>query len=234
MMTWLRKRNKEILLFTFATFILGGVVFTGFQGFALTPFSPVVIVNGEKIPYHRFESRLRLNMERETGPVAPDKAAALKDSTLHELVQEAAVLQEADRYGLTVTDGEVAAYIQSIPAFQQDGRFDQNRYVSYVTQQARTTPSAFEEERRRDIRRQKLLMLLSSSIKISDDEARTFFRQKSPELSEKDRKELASDPAKLQNVAGQEQGNAVFQAWIMQMNGRLKVENRLDRWEKKA
>jgi peptidyl-prolyl cis-trans isomerase D len=233
MMRWLRKHNKEILLFTFATFILGGVVFTGAQGFGVTSQSPVLVVNGEKIPYSRYQARYQQAVNRQDTPPAPDKVGALKASTLQDLVQETAFLQEADRYGIQATDGEVAAFIQSVPAFQRNGAFDQNLYLSYVIQQLRSTPEAFEEDRRRDVRRQKLLMLLSGAIKVSDGEAQAFLKTNGAALPAKDAKELAADPVKLRNAAGQEQGNAVFQAWIQQVNGRLKVENHLDRWGKK-
>jgi hypothetical protein len=233
MMTWLRKRNREIMLLTFGTFVIGGVVFTGAQGMGQTGFSPALIVNGEKISYNRFQARLRQNVDRQgAAGLSEDKREALKRSTREEMVQETAILQEARRYGLTVTDGEVAAFIQSIPAFQQDGHFDPNRYMTVLTQQLRVTPSEFEEDRRRDILRQKLIMFLSSSIKVSEDEAKTFLHRHAAEIPAKDLKELASDPAKLMNVVGQEEGNAVFRAWIQQMQGRLKVEDRLDRWGK--
>lgn len=229
MMTWLRKRNKEIMLFTFSTFLLGGVVFTGFQGFAQTAFSPVVVVNGDKVPYKRFETMLNRRVAAEQTPPTEEKLAALKAATLQEIVQETAFLQESDRYELAATDNEVAAFLRGIPAFQQNGVFNQSLYLNILQQNLRTTPLEFEADRRRDIRRQKLIMLLSSGIKISEGEVRDRLSR----MPEKQRKEFEKKPDEFRNALGQEQGNAAFQVWIQQVNQRLKVDNRLDRWEKK-
>jgi len=228
MMTWLRKHNKEILLVTFGTFVLGGVVFTGAQGFATTPFSPVLIVNGQKIPYKRYETLLTRRLQRLEGASTPEAAKAAKAAVLKDLVQEAAFLQEADRYGIVVTDGEVASALQNMAPFQRDGHFDQGLYIAYVTEGMRTSPSDFEEEVRRDIRRQKLLMLLSSAIMVSDGEARDSLRF----FPEKDGKKLSSDVEALRTAVARRQGEAAVQEWVKDINSRLKVESRLNRWEK--
>jgi peptidyl-prolyl cis-trans isomerase D len=228
MMTWLRKHNKEILLVTFGTFVLGGVVFTGAQGFATTSFSPVLIVNGQKIPYKRYETLLTRRLQQEEGASTPEAAKAAKAAVLRDLVQEAAFLQEADRYGIVVTDEEVASVLQNMESFQRDGRFDQGLYIGYVTQGMRTTPSAFEEEIRRNVRRQKLLMLLSSAVLVSDGEARDSLRF----FPDKDRKKLSSDLQALRTAVVRRQGEAAVQEWWKDTSTRLKVESRLNRWEK--
>jgi peptidyl-prolyl cis-trans isomerase D len=228
MMKWLRKHNREIMIFTFCTFILGGVVFTGVQSFAVTPFSAVLVVNGEKVTYKRFETLLQRRLQQQEGAVSDEKLKSLQTSTLQELVQETALMQEAKRYGLQATDAEVAATLQGAPAFQRDGRFDQGLYLNYVAQVLHVSPAAFEEEQRKNVLRQKLLMLISSTVKVSEDEALRYLSR----LPEKERQELGKDPQKLRSTISQEQGNAVVQAWLQQINSKLKVENRLDRWGK--
>lgn len=228
MMTWLRKHNREIMIMTFATFLIGSVAFTGAQTFALTPLSAALVVNGDKIPYKRYQTALSNRISREQGEMNPEKATALKNTTIQELVQETAILQEAERYGIVATNEEVAAFIRSVPAFQTEGRFNPNLYIQFVQQNMRMTPREFEEDRRRDIRRQKLMMLLSSAVRISDAEVQDRLAR----LPAAGRKQFEGKPEELRNAIAQEQGNAVFQAWIQQLNQKLKVESKLDRWEK--
>jgi peptidyl-prolyl cis-trans isomerase D len=180
------------------------------------------------VPYKRFEQALNRRLAQETGQVEEEKLAALKAAVIQDMVQETVFLQEADRYGLGATDNEVAAMLRGIPAFQQDGVFHQSLYLNILHQNLRTTPVDFEEDRRRDIRRQKLLLLLSSGIKVSEGE----MRDRLARMPEKQRKELEKDPEQIRQSIGQEQGNAAFQLWVQQVNQNLKVENRLDRWEK--
>jgi hypothetical protein len=226
MMNWLRKRNREILLIVFLGFLVGGV---GLQSLSQTPLSPVLIVNGDKVPYKRYETLVQRYVSQEEGSVSPEKLAFIKQSALQELVRETTFLQEADRYGVAATDGEVASLIHSVPAFQKDGAFNQAAYLQYVHQGLRTTPAEFEEERRRDIRRQKLMMLLSSAIRVSQGE----MRDRMSRLPAKERAALEAKPDDYRRTLAQEQGNAVFQMWVQQVNAKLKVENRIDRWEKK-
>ena len=170
--------------------------------------------------------------------MSDEKLKSLQTSTLQELVQETALMQEAKRYGLQATDAEVAATLQGAPAFQRDGRFDYlwsgdylyggGNYLNYVAQVLHVSPAAFEEEQRKNVLRQKLLMLISSTVKVSEDEALRYLSR----LPEKERQELGKDPQKLRSTISQEQGNAVVQAWLQQINSKLKVENRLDRWGK--
>jgi peptidyl-prolyl cis-trans isomerase D len=227
MMNWLRKRNKEILIITFATFIIGSVAFTGAQSFSVTPFSAVLVVNGEKIPYKRFDQSLQQRIRQNQGTLSDQQLAQMKTAVLQELVQETALLQEADRFELTVTNRELAYTLQSIPTFQREGRFDQNLYMAYLAQGARETPAVFEESVRRDLKRQKLMMLVASTVKMTEAEVDGRLSTLSAE-----EKAAIKDPSKVKEFVAQEESRAVMQSWLAGMSSRLKVENRLDRWEK--
>jgi hypothetical protein len=236
MMTWLRRYNRQILIFTFGMFILGGVVFTGLEGaLSLTPMSPVAEVNGRKIPFKLYQARMNQNIQRQEKGEAmtAEKMQSLKQSTLQELIQEAAFLEEADRYGVEATDAEVAAYLQNAPAFQRDGRFDQSLYFQAL-QMWRTTPAVFEEEQRQFIRRQKLLMLLGSGVQVSSHEAAQFMAWNAGRLTPEQKKELSSSPDTLKQAVTQEQANGAVRAWLGQLGSRIKVQNHLDRWEKQG
>jgi hypothetical protein len=71
-------------------------------------------------------------------------------------------------------------------------------------------------------------MLLSSAIMVSDGEARDSLRF----FPEKDGKKLSSDVEALRTAVARRQGEAAVQEWVKDINSRLKVESRLNRWEK--
>jgi peptidyl-prolyl cis-trans isomerase D len=66
-------------------------------------------------------------------------------------VQAELVSQAAKREGILTTDAEVRDYIiKDIPVFQQDGRFQRDRYLGYL-EATRTKASDFEGRVRKDI-----------------------------------------------------------------------------------
>src|SRR6266508_5419998 len=93
----------------------------------------------------------------------------LTQQVISDLIQEALVIQQAKREGITVGDEELRLRIQSIPAFQEDGRFSRERYLAQL-KQARIEPGEFETEVRRDLLRQKMEALIKDGIKVSDAE----------------------------------------------------------------
>lgn len=236
MMKWFRKHKKQVVFLMVAMFVIGGVIFSGFGGYmAQSPYDAALVVNGEEIPYKRYQRRLEeamLQRGRDEAPLTPEKTAALKNRAVQELVQETVFLQEAARYGIIATDNEVAAYVQSLPIFQKDGRFDQALYFHVLGQVLRTTPQLFEEDRRRELLIHKLQRVMGSAVKMSSAETAQALSAGLSRLPPAERTSAAADPDAFRKSLLQEQSNAVFQAWLGQVNSRLNVNILLDRWEK--
>jgi peptidyl-prolyl cis-trans isomerase D len=169
---------KFVLLIIVVAFVATSVVYFG----AGAPDSgrsenAVATVNGEEISAERFRrayaSYVELLQQVYRRRLTPDmiERLGLTQQVLDELVQEALVVQQAEKEGIHVTDEELRSRIFGFPAFQQDGVFSGDRYRA-VLRQARVSESEFEAEQRRDLRRRKMETLIRDGIKVSDDELR--------------------------------------------------------------
>ena len=168
---------KFVLLVVIVAFIATSLFFYGsspMQGDGARA-SAIATVNGEDVPPARFQSRQRSYFEQYRRvyrqDITPEMAErmGLTQQVISDLVQEALIIQRANREGITVSDEELRLRIQSIPAFQEDGRFSRERYLAQL-KQARIDPGEFEIEVRRDLVRQRMEALVKDGIKVSDAE----------------------------------------------------------------
>src|SRR2546426_435791 len=169
---------KLILLVVGVAFVATSLVFygsTSLRGEGTKTAAQIATVNGEDVPPARFQRVLRNYLEfyRRTYQqnLTPEMAerVGLTQQVINELVQEALILQQAKREGITVSDEELRLRIQGIPAFQDDGRFSLDRYKMQLKQN-RMEPAEFESEVRRDMLRQRIEALVKDGIKVSDPE----------------------------------------------------------------
>lgn len=83
-----------------------------------------------------------------------DPAAAetreFREQVLNRLTDEEAMLQEAKAAGLQIPDTQLAAVLQQLPPFQEEGKFSPDRYKRVLAQRG-YTPAYFEYRLRRDI-----------------------------------------------------------------------------------
>jgi peptidyl-prolyl cis-trans isomerase D len=169
---------KFVLLIVVVAFVATSVVYFG----AGAPDSgrsgnAVATVNGEEISAERFRRAYANYIEflqqvyRQRLTPEMIERLGIPQQVLDELVQEALVVQQAEKEGIQVTDEELRSRIAGFRAFQQDGTFSSDRYRA-VLRQARVSESDFESEQRRDLRRRKMETLIRDGIKVSDDELR--------------------------------------------------------------
>ena len=122
---------KFILLVVIVAFVATSLFFYGsgsLKGDGARGSAPAT-VNGEDIPAARLQRMQRNYIEyyRRTyrQDITPEMAErmGLTQQVISDLIQEALIIQQAKREGITVSDEELRLRIQSIPAFQEDGRF---------------------------------------------------------------------------------------------------------------
>lgn len=92
------------------------------------------------------------------------------------------LIEEAERMGLTVFPGEIAAAIGRIPAFMPGGRFSPETFNWYM-QNWRITPSDFELMVADSIRISKLQGTMMSTVLISDAEVRDIYENVNERVS---------------------------------------------------
>src|SRR5713101_2910449 len=169
---------KFILLIVIVAFVATSLVFVygsgSLRGDGARGSAPAT-VNGEDIPAARLQRMQRNYLEyyrrAYRQDITPEMAErmGLTQQVISDLIQEALINQQARREGVDVGDEELRLRIQSIPAFQDDGRFTRERYLATL-KQARIEPGEFESEMRRDLLRQKMEALIKDGIKVTDAE----------------------------------------------------------------
>jgi peptidyl-prolyl cis-trans isomerase D len=173
---------KLILLFVIVAFIATSFLYFGSDSLRSgnARSNALASVNGEEIPPARFQRVQRNYIEYYRRAyqqnITPEMAErlGLTQQVINDLIQEALVLQQAKREGITVSDNELRLRIQSIPAFQEEGRFSRERYLAQL-KQARIEPSEFENEVRREMLRQKMEAIVKDGIKVSDAEVEQVY-----------------------------------------------------------
>ena len=176
MITVMRKYLKVLHVFLWvviATFI-GSMFYLGSRdaGNAASGDS-IAVVNGERVPAERFRRRLKAyadayNQVYHRSPSDAEREGIAQRVT-DGLVQETLIVQRADREGLAVTDEELNAQLQAVPAFQENGRFAIRRYQEYLSRNNRRAAD-FEADARRELTRLKIESLVKTSVKITDAE----------------------------------------------------------------
>ena len=116
----------------------------------------------------------------------------LDRQVLQQMIDQQAVLAEAERLGITATDAEVRDRIVSIPAFQENGQFiGEQRYRQLLRfQRPPISAAEFEQEIRNSVILDKMRATLTEWISVSQAEADAEYRRRNEKVS----LELASFP----------------------------------------
>lgn len=103
---------------------------------------------------------------------------------LQQLIDEEAVLAEADRLGIRVSDEEVKQRILAIPAFQINGVFvGQARYEQFLrSQRPPILPQEFERDVRRQITTEKVQALITGWVQVDQADVEREFRKRNEKV----------------------------------------------------
>jgi len=103
---------------------------------------------------------------------------------LSQMVDETAMVVEAERLGLTVSDRELAERIKRLPGFQQNGQFVGEATYRQILSMQRppVRPSEFEGQLRRSLMAQKLQAAVTSWIRVSDAEVDAEYRKRNEKV----------------------------------------------------
>lgn len=159
--------SKVILILIILSFALAGV-----GSYVTRPTAEVAaVVNGDDIGAQALENAYRnerTRLENQLGPQFsqllgdPQYVAQIRRSVLEQMVEQRLIDQKVQELGLYASDDQVRNAIRALPEFQQDGRFDNERYLQLL---ARTgmTAEQLRDNVRQDLSRQLLLNSLVGS-----------------------------------------------------------------------
>jgi peptidyl-prolyl cis-trans isomerase D len=185
--SWL-KWSLFLVVVTFVVFYVPG--FLRGEG-AGAPGEAVARVDGHAITVRDFTQLLnqRMQMFRGQGGQISEqmiKQLGIDRQVLQELIDSQAVLAEAKRLGLSVSDSEVRAQILSFPALQENGAFiGEERYRALLRmQRPPMTPAEFESRIREDLLREKLQSAVTGWVgaSVGDAEVDEEYRRRNEKV----------------------------------------------------
>ncbi|MEE9165633.1 MAG: SurA N-terminal domain-containing protein, partial [Nitrospinota bacterium] len=106
----------------------------------------------------------------------------LKRAALNTVIQRKLLLNEAKKMGIEVSNKEVIERIKSMPAFQNDGKFDKSYYLNFL-QYNRIGAKNFESNQRTAMLTEKIESLIRNSVKASELELREAYEWKHEKIN---------------------------------------------------
>ena len=200
MMNFFRKHKVAIILVILIGFF-GGTFIAGFGvstfGNRASSFDTVAVVNGEKIPYKYYyglcNNTLGLLKNSKDLELTDDLIRLTKNQILMNLIQDELFWQQTKKYGITVTDNELATDIQKHPFFvNEKGQFDSRRYYQFLNN-IRLSPKDFESLRRKQIASNKLKVLIASAARVSQSEFENKHASNMSELTQIKANDILND-----------------------------------------
>ena len=127
--------------------------------------------------YRAYNNMLRTYQETFGDNFKPEfvKMLNIKTRTVDQLVQASLLEQEAERIGLRTSETELRDAITGMGVFQDDGRFNKERYVA-VLRQNNLTPTEFEDSERVQLQVEKLRELILAGIHVNEAEVHDEYR----------------------------------------------------------
>jgi peptidyl-prolyl cis-trans isomerase D len=164
---------KGILVLVAVTFVSWG----GYSYFRKKEETYVAKVNSVTIERREYDDVFQNTVkqyQQAFGPAFSDKMIdelRLREKILDDLIKKILILQEAKRLGLSVSNEELWGSIESIPAFQVNGQFNETNFER-VLRANRMTPEQFVQSQRENLLISKIVNLIKMNEgKVSDEEA---------------------------------------------------------------
>lgn len=133
------------------------------------------LVNGETVSVREFaqsyDQRIKFYEGMMKGKIDAGllRQLGLRKSVLDDLVRQKLLVQEAEKMGFVVADGDVASKITELPYFKKDGKFDKETYQKLLKAN-NYTPGKFEDMIRQDLLGQHMSQFIKERVRVSDAE----------------------------------------------------------------
>ncbi|CAG9164288.1 SurA N-terminal domain-containing protein [Cupriavidus pampae] len=168
------RNNRRLMLLLLLVLVFPSFVFFGVESYSrfMDSSHDVAKVDGRAISVQEVDNVVRDQTERMRQILGASydprqfEGAAARQAVLDQLILQRVVSSTVAREHLTVSDAEVAAAIQSIPAIAQlktaDGKFDDKAYVQLLAAQG-MTPEQLDARMRFDLATQQLSAAVSTT-----------------------------------------------------------------------
>lgn len=137
---------------------------------------PVVAeVEGREITKNTLSEQVERVLRNADERPGPEEVTQLRREVLDTMIAETVLVENARDAGMRIPAEQINANLRQIPAFQVDGRFDQQRYLEVLAAN-RIQPEQFWEQERRNLLRQQLLGAVGESAFATRQEVDEFLR----------------------------------------------------------
>ena len=143
-------------------------------------------VGNSKISSLQFDQALRERQDQLRQSLGAEfksemmNSPAVKLGILNGLINQRLLLLEAEKLHLGTSNQALREVIGGIPAFQEDGKFSDNRYQAVLASQG-TSPAQFEARIRQDLTLQQLVGTIGGSAFVSKTQAEQMLHQQAEE-----------------------------------------------------
>jgi peptidyl-prolyl cis-trans isomerase D len=187
MLDLIRKKQKttvvQVVFWVIIATFIGTIFLVWGKGNEQTrEFTVAAEVNGTEISFDEFKSTYNSmynfyrNIYGENFTPEMERQLRLPEQSINTLIDQTLLLQEADRLNLSVSKEELVQSIAAIPAFQVDGTFNKQQYLSVLTYQ-RLKPELFEQMQEQQILVQMTRQTLEDGVVVSDEDVANEFRR---------------------------------------------------------
>lgn len=182
-MLYLFRKHRASLLIKIALFAIVIVfIFWGAYAVKSGKGDKIAVIDGshyiDSNDYNKTYQQLVESYKRQFGKAFNEEQLGkqtLKNQALRALVEQYVLMKAAGELGLTAGTDEVQKKILSNPAFQEDGKFDANRYRA-VLQNNRLTPEGYEFDLGRQISMQKVEEYVRRQAAVTDEDILADYR----------------------------------------------------------
>lgn len=136
-------------------------------------------VNGTEVPVQDFRRIYRARMDSARMQQIPESMVRqfLVPQIVDSLVELELWAQAAQKHGVVASDAEVRKAVRSDPSFQENGKFNMQRYQNVVRDYLQKTVPEYEAQLRKELSAQKMANLIASGAVVSLDEVKADFQQ---------------------------------------------------------
>ncbi len=224
MISFLIKYKRLFLLITVG-FFLGSLGFVG-AGVFMEEYGPnaaIAKIGDVKIKYKDYSTAVN-NIERELRKSAEkeytdEMAKEVRKEILQNMVNEASLALAAKKFGLGVSDLEVAYVIKNSPIFNNNGMFNKKAYVWVVRNQFGMNPGQYEQSLKDQKAAAKFQNMIILSAKVTPKEVE--FLSKADKNTAADYKK---DKEKFTLAAVQLKAQALMDKFTQQFNSIEDIE----------